>query len=281
LTIIIPAYNEERRLPPTLHKIAAFLRTQPFRSEVLVVENGSRDDTSGVTERFIAADVRPEDPFVMALTHSTPGKGAAVRQGMLLGQGEYLFICDADLAMPIEEIAKFLPPALKHGAYDIAIASREAPGAERIDEPVYRHVMGRVFNFLVRVLAVSGIQDTQCGFKMFTRQSAQLAFALQKLDGWSFDVEVLYIARRYNLRLIEIPIRWYYQNDSRVRPVQDTINMVRELLRIRRNGRAGLYDGSALPAATPPAATPPAATPPAATAPDTSGDFNPTPYKTG
>jgi len=249
LTIIIPAYNEERRLPPTLQKIAAFLRSQSYRSEVLVVENGSRDDTSGVTERFIAEQVRPEDPFTVMLTHSTPGKGAAVRHGMLMGQGDYLFICDADLAMPIEEIAKFLPPALKRGAYDIAIASREAPGAVRIDEPVYRHVMGRVFNFLVRVLAVSGIQDTQCGFKMFTRDSARLTFALQKLDGWSFDVEVLYIARRHNLRLVEIPIRWYYQTDSRVRPIQDTINMVRELLKIRRNGRQGMYDGEAPAAA--------------------------------
>ncbi len=250
LTIIIPAYNEERRLPPTLDKIAAFLRSQPYRSEVLVVENGSRDDTSGVAERFIADHVRSEDPFTIALTHSTPGKGAAVRHGMLMGQGKYLFICDADLAMPIEEIAKFLPPTLKSGVYDIAIASREAPGAVRIDEPAYRHIMGRVFNFLVRVLAVPGIQDTQCGFKMFTCESAKLTFALQKLDGWSFDVEVLYIARRHGLRLVEIPIRWYYQSDSRVRPVQDTINMVRELLKIRRNGRRGLYDGSGTPAAS-------------------------------
>jgi dolichyl-phosphate beta-glucosyltransferase len=243
LTIIIPAYNEERRLPPTLHKVAAFLRCQPYRSEVLVVENGSRDDTSGVTARFIAEQVRPEDPFCVTLTHSTPGKGAAVRHGMLMGQGEYLFICDADLAMPIDEIAAFLPPALPRGVYDVAIASREVQGAERIDEPVYRHIMGRVFNLLVRVLAVPGIQDTQCGFKMFTRSSAALSFGLQQLDGWSFDVEVLYIARHHHLRLIEIPIRWYYQRDSRVRPIQDTINMVRELLRIRRNGSHGLYDG--------------------------------------
>ena len=101
--------------------------------------------------------------------------------------------------------------------------------------------MGRVFNFLVRVLAVPGIQDTQCGFKMFTRDAAQLVFPLQRLDGWSFDVEVLYIALQHHLRLVEIPIHWYYQTDSRVRPVQDTINMVRELLKIRRNGQHGLY----------------------------------------
>ncbi len=241
LTIVIPAYNEERRLPPTLEKIVAFLRTRPYTSEVLVVENGSTDDTTGVTERFIREQVLPSDPFRIELLHSTPGKGAAVRAGMLAACGDYRFSCDADLAMPIEEISKFLPPALKAGSFDIAIASREAPGAVRYDEPVYRHIMGRVFNFLVRVMAVSGIQDTQCGFKMFTRDAVQLAFPLQQLDGWSFDVEVLYIARQHKLRLVEIPIEWYYQTDSRVRPVQDTINMVRELIKIRRNGRAGLY----------------------------------------
>ncbi len=241
LTIIIPAYNEERRLPPTLHKLATFLRAQSYRSEVLVVENGSSDDTSGVAARFMHEQVTAADPFTVELMHSAPGKGAAVRHGMLAGQGDYLFICDADLAMPIEEIVKFLPPILKRGSFDIAIASRETPGAVRYDEPHYRHVMGRVFNFLVRTLAVPDIQDTQCGFKMFTREAAHLAFPLQQLDGWSFDVEVLYIARRHNLRLVEVPIRWYYQTDSRVRPIHDTINMVRELLKIRRNGRQGLY----------------------------------------
>jgi dolichyl-phosphate beta-glucosyltransferase len=264
LTIIIPAYNEERRLPPTLHRVAEFLRGQGYRSQVLVVENGSTDDTSGVTERFIHEQITPGDPFTVELMHSSPGKGAAVRHGMLAGLGEFLFICDADLAMPIEEIAKFLPPALKRGSFDIAIASRETPGAIRYDEPTYRHVMGRVFNFLVRILAVPGIQDTQCGFKMFTRESAQLTFPLQQLDGWSFDVEVLYIARRHNLRLVEIPIRWYYQTDSRVRPIHDTINMVRELLKIRRNGRQGLYDSPAG----------------GVLSGDSPSEFGPTPYKT-
>ena len=194
LSIVIPAYNEERRLPPTLDKVAAYLRSQPYRSEILVVENGSSDDTSGVTLQFMRDQVRADDPFQVILLHSTPGKGAAVKHGMLAARGEFLFICDADLAMPIEEISKFLPPALKRGSYEIAIASREAPGAKRYGEPAYRHLMGRVFNFLVRILAVPGIQDTQCGFKMFTRDAAQLVFPLQRLDGWSFDVEVLYIA---------------------------------------------------------------------------------------
>lgn len=242
LTIVIPAYNEEQRLPPSLHKIAAFLRQQPYISEILVVENGSRDATGAVVEHFAAEYVRPQDPFSVKLLRSRPGKGIAVKTGMLAAVGEYRFVCDADLAMPIEEIAKFLPPGLSAQRYDIAIASREAPGAVRYDEPFYRHLMGRIFNLLVRVLAVPDIQDTQCGFKCFTGSAAELVFPLQRIDGWGFDVEVLYIARAKGLRLVEIPIHWHYQSDSRVRPIQDTINMVRELLKIRRFGRAGSYN---------------------------------------
>jgi dolichyl-phosphate beta-glucosyltransferase len=245
LTIVIPAYNEERRLPPSLHKVAEFLRAQPYRSEVIVVENGSTDRTSDVVVGFVNRHVRADDPFHVRLLHSLPGKGVAVKTGMLAGQGDYLFICDADLAMPIEEIGKFLPPALPAEAYDIAIASREAPGAVRYDEPFYRHLMGRIFNYLVRVMAVPDIQDTQCGFKCFTRAAAQAVFPLQQIHGWGFDVEVLYIARRKGLRLAEVPIHWHYQADSRVRPVQDTINMVRELIKIRRMGEAGVYDTAA------------------------------------
>ncbi len=241
LSIIIPAYNEERRLPPSLAKIADFLRSQSYTAEVLVVENGSSDRTSAVVEEFIAAQTEHEQAMQVRLLHSSQGKGAAVKHGMLQAQGDYRFICDADLAMPIEEIAKFLPPTLKRGAFDVAIASREAPGAIRYDEPAYRHAMGRIFNWLVRIMAVPAIQDTQCGFKMFSREAAQIVFPLQRLDGYSFDVEVLYIARLHNLHLVEVPIHWYHQTDSRVRPVQDTINMVRELLKIRRNGRDGFY----------------------------------------
>ncbi len=250
LTIVIPAYNEERRLPPSLLRVAEYLRAQAYGAEIVVVENGSTDGTSEAVNTFIATQVRPEDNFRVRLLHSTPGKGAAVKVGMLAGRGDYLFICDADFSMPVTEIGKFLPPALPAHGYGVAIASREIPGAVRYDEPFYRHFMGRIFNLLVRVLAVSGIQDTQCGFKCFTRTAAQTVFPLQHIDGWGFDVEVLYIARLHGLNLTEVPIEWYYQTDSRVRPVHDTINMVRELLKIRRMGRAGVYD-TPLPAESP------------------------------
>jgi len=203
--------------------------------DVLVVDNSSTDRTPD-----IAREIAAEHPIVSLLYQPIRGKGAAVRKGILEGRGEYLFICDADLAMPIEEIRKFLPPTLSD--YDIAIASRETSGAVRYDEPWHRHLMGRVFNLIVRLLAVSGIQDTQCGFKCFRREAARDLFSAQTIDGWAFDVEILHIARRRGYRIVEVPIHWYYGTDSRVSPVRDSWNMLREVFRIRRNGRAGLYD---------------------------------------
>ena len=244
LSIIIPAYNEEKRLPPTLVRIADFLRHQPYTAEVLVVENGSTDETSAVVEKFIAEQVRADDPFVVRLLHSEKGKGHAVRHGVMAGRGDYLLITDTDLSVPIEEAGRFLPPTLDLSRNGIAIASREVAGAVRHHEPAYRHLMGRVFNWLVRRLAVPGIHDTQCGFKCFGREAAQLIFPLQRIYGWGFDVELLYIAQRHGLPIIEVPINWYYRDDSRVRPVLDTITMVAELMKIRRNGREGVYDNT-------------------------------------
>jgi dolichyl-phosphate beta-glucosyltransferase len=249
LSIVIPAYNEEKRLPPSLRRIAEFLRRQPYASEVLVVENGSTDRTSAVVEEFCATELHRDDPFQLRLLHSAKGKGHAVKHGVLESKGDYILITDTDLAVPIEETSNFLPPILEKRRYSIAIASREIEGAIRHNEPHYRHVMGRVFNWLVRVLAVPNIHDTQCGFKCFSRAAAQRIFPLQRIYGWGFDVELLYIAQLHDIPIIEIPVNWYYGADSRVRPIHDTITMVRELLAIRRNGRAGLYASpSSLPA---------------------------------
>ena len=235
MTIIIPAYNEEQRLPVTLPRVLAFAEAQTYPVEVLVVDNASTDRTAEIVREMAAGH-----PILSLLHQPIRGKGAAVRKGMMAGRGDYLFICDADLAMPIEEVNKFLPPVLSD--YDIAIASREAPGAVRYNEPWYRHVMGRVFNVIVRWLAVPGIQDTQCGFKCFRREVARDLFSVQRIDGWAFDVEVLYIALRRGYRIVEVPIHWYYGEGSRVHPVRDSLNMLREVFRIRRNGRLGVYD---------------------------------------
>jgi len=141
--------------------------------------------------------------------------------------------------MPIEEVAKFLPPALE--GYDVAIASREVAGARRYGEPAYRHLMGRVFNFLVRLLAVPGFQDTQCGFKCFRRAVACDIFPYQTIEGWGFDVEVLFIAQKRGYHIVEVPINWYYMASSRVNPVKDTLSMLRELFKVRLNDWRGMY----------------------------------------
>ena len=207
LSIIIPAHNEEHRLPDSLDKIVAFLEKQDYQAEVIVVENASQDNTAGVVEDFMT-----RYPVISLIREERRGKGLAVKRGMLAGQGEYLFICDADLSMPIEEISRFLPPQLE--GYDVAIASREVEGARRYGEPGYRHLMGRVFNLLVRLLAVPGFQDTQCGFKCFRREVARDIFPYQTMDGWGFDVEVLFVARKRGYRVVEVPINWYYSANS-------------------------------------------------------------------
>jgi dolichyl-phosphate beta-glucosyltransferase len=159
---------------------------------------------------------------------------------MLEAAGQYRFICDADLSMPIAETAKFLPPQLS--GYDVAIGSREAPGARRFNEPIYRHFQGRVFSNLVKWLVLPGFEDTQCGFKCFRGEIAEDLFRAQVLDGMSFDVEVLYIARRRGCRIVEVPIDWYYRSESRVQPVVDPLRMLRDILIIRRNWAQGKYN---------------------------------------
>jgi hypothetical protein len=159
---------------------------------------------------------------------------------MLEAYGEYSFICDTDLSMPIEEVNRFIPP--EQNNIDVVIASREAKGAVRYDEPAYRHFIGRVFNTLVRVLALPGLQDTQCGFKCFRDEVAEKVFTLQTMPGMAFDVEALFIARRMGYKIEEVPIPWYFDADSRVRLVQDSMKMALDLLAIRRNARQGAYD---------------------------------------
>lgn len=236
LSIIIPAHNEEHRLPQSLEAIHAFLAVQDYTAEVVVVENGSSDRTLALAEDF-AKKMRE----VRALHESRRGKGLAVRTGMLAAKGAYRFICDADLSMPIAEVNRFIPPLLPE--LDIAIASRELPGAVRYGEPLYRHLLGRGFNAMVRWMALPGLHDTQCGFKCFRAEIAERIFPLQTLEGMSFDAELLFIARRMGYRITEIPIPWYFNPDSRVRLFQDSLHMALDLIQIRRNARRGLYAG--------------------------------------
>lgn len=234
LSLIIPAYNEEQRLPESLARVHAFVSQQSYPYEVLVVENGSQDRTLVIAEAFAA-----EHAGFRVLTSPGRGKGLAVRLGMLAARGEWRMMLDADLSMPVSEIPRFLPPQ-QNGA-EVIIASREAPGAVRYNEPDVRHVGGRVINALIRALALPGLQDTQCGFKCFSARAAQALFPLQTMDGWSFDVEVLYLARKQGLEIMELPIPWYYSEHSHVRPLTDTLHMLRDILRIRLNNWQGRY----------------------------------------
>lgn len=236
LTIVIPARNEGARLPNTLPAVLDFLDHQEYASEVLVVDSASTDDTG----RIVAWHAERRNNLRL-LRAERPGKGRAVRKGMLAARGQYRFICDADLSMPIEQVNRFIPPQLDPQV-DIAIGSREAPGAIRYGEPTYRHLIGRAFNTLVRLIAIPKIQDTQCGFKSFRGDIADDLFQQQRLDGWTFDVEVLFIAQRRGCRIEEIPIPWYYNPGSRVNVFRDSFAMFSDLFRIRYNGWKGRYD---------------------------------------
>lgn len=235
LSVVVPAYNEAHRIEQTVRTLAAHLAALGTPCEIRVVDDGSRDETPAIVERLAAADAR-----IILQREPHRGKGGAVRAGMLAARGDLRFMCDADLSMPVGELAHFL--ALVPSQFDIVIGSREGLGARRVGEPAYRHRMGRMFNALVRGAAVPDVNDTQCGFKMFTREAAEAVFPFVTIEGWAFDIETLVIARRRGLRIHEMPIEWHYRDRSQVSPIRDSIRMARDVLRIRANAARGRYD---------------------------------------
>lgn len=244
LSIIIPAYNEGTRLPGTLDTVLRYLDTQPFQAEVIVVDDGSNDDTADVAEKLI-----PEDRgYVLRAQHK--GKASAVLAGMLVAKGDYVIFMDADLAVPMGDIHLLLP-YLK-GEYSVAIGSREGSGSSREGEPLLRHIMGRVYNKIVQLLVVPGIKDTQCGFKMFRADAAREIFPRLQLYSLEspviagarvtgFDVEVLFLARRRGCKIREVPVHWSYGEQSKVSPVTDSVFLFLDVLKVRFNDLRGLY----------------------------------------
>jgi glycosyltransferase involved in cell wall biosynthesis len=239
LSVIIPAYNEAMRLPNTLEQVMGYLKDQSYPSEIIVVENASLDNTFLVAKEFANQYTSAKLP-INVLQEPRKGKGAAVKKGMLAAKGEYRFMCDADLSMPVEEIHRFLPPSLED--FDIAIASREAPGAIRYKEPAYRHAVGRIFNTLIRVLALPDLNDTQCGFKCFKAEIAEELFSQMTILGWSFDVEILFLARRHNYQIVEIPIPWHYNPHSQISVLGDSFQMALDIFKIRMESRNSRHE---------------------------------------
>ena len=226
LSIIIPVFNEEERIGATLHLVVNFLRTRGYSWEIVVSDDGSTDSTVSIVKQFISDG---SDIKLLQLSHQ--GKGWAIKNGMLSATGKYRFICDADLSMPIDQVDRFFVD--NAGCGEIVIGSREMPLSRRIGEPFSRRVMGRLYNILVRVMGVSRIKDSQCGFKCFSGEQVFELFNRQTISGFAFDVEILFLAQRAGIKIREIHIDWYYMPNSKVRPILDSICMAWDLAKIR------------------------------------------------
>lgn len=232
LAVIIPAYNEETRMLPTLLRISDYMRNQTYSWTVVVVSDGSVDTTESIVQEFTLD--HPE--FSLIANRPNLGKGSAVRTGMLQTEGEWLLFSDADLAAPIEEIEKLLPHLCD--STPIAIGSRPLKESKlEIRQPFYREWAGRSFNFLVQLLGIHGIKDTQCGFKVFRADVAREVFSRCKIDGFGFDFEALMIAKDLGYNIAEVPIRWAHQEGSKVRLLRDGTRMILELIKLRLVGK--------------------------------------------
>ncbi len=237
LSLIIPAYNEGDRIGPTLEKVFAYLRAQPYESEVLVVDDGSKDKTVEVVREQFTELARSSSPItggVIELVQNA-GKGAAVQRGMLAAKGDIRIFTDADLSTPIGEIQKVIT-VIEHEKFDVVVGSRALEGRKLVKkhQPWYREFMGRIFNVFVQIFVLRGIKDTQCGFKGFRGEVANHLFGLQKVMGFSFDVEILYLARKEGYKVKEIAVEWYNDERTTVGALSDSSKMFLELLRIRK-----------------------------------------------
>lgn len=245
LSVVIPAYNEEKNILSTLKATEAFLEKQSYTYEVLVMDDGSSDSTLNIANNFAK---NSKNIQVHNLVHR--GKAPTVIDGIKNSNGKYILFCDADLATPIEEVKKLLH-YLVEDKYDIAIASREGVGAVRKNEPLMRHIMGRVFNLLIQLILFKGIEDTQCGFKLFKSEAAKKIISKMKLYEnakqikvarvSAFDVEILFIAKKLGFSVKSIPVEWNYVETTRVNPIRDSFVNFLDVVRVYINDKKGLY----------------------------------------
>ncbi|MCX8052586.1 MAG: glycosyltransferase family 2 protein [Armatimonadetes bacterium] len=228
LSLIIPAYNEAKRIKSTFETVSAFLETLGRDCEIIAVNDGSTDDTHRVM-----VECASEATAVRIINYETNrGKGYAVRQGVFASRGEYIAFTDADLSAPIDQLAKLF--AVIEKGYDVAIGSRAVKGAEiPVRQPLYRELGGKALNLLIQLLAVPGVRDTQCGLKLFRGDVARAIFEKCFIDGWAFDVEVLFLARRYGYRIAEVPVRWSHAESSSMRPFRAGLQVLGSIIRMR------------------------------------------------
>jgi glycosyltransferase involved in cell wall biosynthesis len=238
ISVVIPAYNEEQRLPTTLRSILDYFAAREWASwEIVIVNDGSSDNTLAVAERF-----HKEHPAIRVLENpGNRGKGYSVRHGMLEAQGEWILFTDSDLSAPIGEMDKLIAEVRKQNA-QVAIGSR-AVNRKLIEvhQSWFRETAGRIFNLLMRTVTGLPFADTQCGFKLFERRAAKEVFRRQRIERWGFDAETLFIARKLGYKAIEVPVRWSHSEGTKVSMFRDSLNMFVDLFRIRRNQVQGLY----------------------------------------
>ena len=236
LSIIVPAFNESAEIHKTLKTIKTFLDSQIFSWEIIIVDDGSNDNTTEIVEASIL-----ENRSFHLIKNSHLGKGAAVRTGMLAAKGELRLMCDADLSMPVNFIDNFIQSY--QDGFDITIGSREIEGSKRFEEPHFRHIRGRIFNFWLRLLGINKFQDTQCGFKSFSAPIANFLFKQLEIVGFGFDVELMHIASKQNqIKIQELPIEWHHNLNSKVRPFRDPFLMIRDSIKIKWKSFKGKYN---------------------------------------
>ncbi len=245
-SIVIPAYNEADKIVSSLNQVLGFMPSFADSFEVLVVDDGSKDATAQLVAREAS-----EHSELRLIKNPHKGKGPSIWTGVMEAKGKYIYLADADLSAPISELKKFATWIKDHD-FDLVIASREGLGAKRIGEPLYRHLMGRVFNYLVQLIILPGIKDTQCGFKLFKASVAKDIFGRLKIYGadakeiqksymGAFDVEVLFLARKLGYCIKQVPVIWTYATTTRLNPIADAIKMLTDILRIRLNNLKGVY----------------------------------------
>ena len=236
-SIIVPAYNEAERLGSSLQRMLAYIEESRWSAEIIVVNDGSRDATAGVVKEFAQGN-----PIVRLIENpGNRGKGYSVRNGMMSASGQFLLFTDADLSSPIEEAPKLFA-AIESGAADVAIGSRYLKSElQTRKQPIHRRMLGRAFNFALRIILGLSYVDTQCGFKAFNRKAVNTVFPNMKIERWGFDPEILFLAERYGLRVVEVPVSWAHDHRSKISPIRDGVRMFTELMRVRMNSLSGKY----------------------------------------